>query len=150
MKKSLQITQTAVLTAMLILLQSVTKAGGQLITGSCVNVVLAVAVLFSGLWSGVAVAVISPFFAFALGVGPQLFPIVPAIAVGNVVYVLILHFLLSKKSLSLWKQGIYLLLAAAGKTGSCLYYDVFLAAADHCADWWRCCAADHTHSAQSI
>ena len=115
MKKSLQITQTAVLTAMLVLLQSVTKAGGQLITGSCVNAVLAIAVLFSGLWSGIGVAVVSPFFAFALGVGPQLLPIVPAIAVGNVVYVLILHFLFVKKNLPLWQQGLYLLLAAAGK-----------------------------------
>ena len=92
MKKTLWMTQTAVLTAMLVLLQSITKAGGQLVTGSCVNAVLAIAVLFSGLWSGVTVAVISPFLAFLLGIGPQLLPIVPAIAVGNVVYVLLLYF----------------------------------------------------------
>ena len=115
MKKTLWITQTAVLTAMLVLLQSITKAGGQFVTGSCVNAVLAVAVLFSGLWSGVMVAVISPFLAFFLGNGPQLIPIVPAIAVGNVVYVLILHFLCSKKNLPIWKQGIGLVCAATSK-----------------------------------
>ena len=96
MKKTLWITQTAVLTAMLVLLQATTKAGGQLVTGSCVNAVLAVAVLFAGLWSGVTVALTSPFFAFLLGIGPQLIPIVLAIAVGNVAYVLLLHFLYRK------------------------------------------------------
>lgn len=112
MKKTLWITQTAVLTALLVLLQSITKAGGQLLTGSCVNAVLAIAVLFAGVWSGVTVAVISPFFAFLLGIGPQLLPIVPAIAVGNLVYVLLLHFLYGKQ---LWRQGSSLLLAATGK-----------------------------------
>ncbi len=115
MKRTLQIVRTAVLTAMLVLLQSVTKAGGQLVTGSCVNAVLAIAVLFSGLWSGVAVAVISPFFAFALGIGPQIIPVVPAIAVGNVIYVLILYFLCSRKSVPIWRQGLGLLCAAACK-----------------------------------
>lgn len=103
MKKTLWITQTAALTALLVLLQTVTKAGGQFVTGSCVNAVLAVAVLFSGLWSGVTVALISPFFAFLLGIGPQLLPIVPAIAAGNLVYVLVLHALSGKQ---LWRQGI--------------------------------------------
>ena len=115
MKKTLWITRTAVLMAMLVLLQSVTKAGGQFVTGSCVNAVLAVAVLFSGLWSGVAVAVISPFLAFFLGIGPQLIAVVPAIAAGNVIYVLILHFLCSKRNLPIWRQGIGLLCAAACK-----------------------------------
>ena len=115
MKKSLQITQTAALIALLVLLQSVTKAGGQLITGSCVNAVLAVSVLFAGLWSGIAVAVISPFFAFVLGIGPQIVPVVPAIVVGNVIYVLVLHFLCLKRRLPIWRQGIGLLCAAACK-----------------------------------
>ena len=78
MKKTLLITQTAVLTAMLVLLQSVTKAGGQFVTGSCVNAVLAV-------------------------------------AAGNVVYVLILHVLLGKKSLPIWRQGLGLVCGAVCK-----------------------------------
>lgn len=112
MKKTLWITQTAVLTALLVLLQTLTKAGGQLVTGSCVNAVLAIAVLFSGLWSGVTVALASPFFAFMLGIGPQLLYIVPAIAAGNVVYVLALHFLSGKQ---FWRHGIGWVCAAACK-----------------------------------
>lgn len=115
MKKTLQITYTAVLTGMLVLLQSATKAGGQFVTGSCVNAVLAIGALFTGVWTGVAVAVISPFFAFMLGIGPQIIAIVPAIAVGNVIYVLVLHFLCSQKNIPFWRQGIGLLCSAACK-----------------------------------
>lgn len=86
-KKILWITQTAVMLALLVVLQWLTKPFGQFVTGSCVNAVLAVAVLMGGFWSGAAVALISPFVAFLFGIGPQLLPIVPAIAVGNLVFV---------------------------------------------------------------
>ena len=96
-KKILWITRTAVLLALLIALQWATAGtqvfAGQYITGSCVNAVLAVAILYAGLWSGVSVAVLSPFFAKLLGIGPQLIQIIPAIAAGNLIYVLMLHFL---------------------------------------------------------
>ena len=115
MKRTVQITETAVLMALLVLLQSVTKAGGQLVTGSCVNAILAIAALFSGLWVAVTVAILSPFFAFLLGVGPQLIAIVPAIAVGNVVYVLILYFLCVKWKVSLRRQATGVGFAALGK-----------------------------------
>jgi hypothetical protein len=91
MKKTLWMTETAVLLALLIVLQWATKPLGQIVTGSCVNAVLAVAVLLGGLWCGLTVAFFSPFCAFALGIGPQLFAIIPAIALGNGVYVLALH-----------------------------------------------------------
>ena len=82
-QKTLWITQTAALLALLIILQLATRSAGQLVTGSCVNAVLALAALIAGLSSSLTVAVLSPFLAFALGVGPKLLPIVPAIAVGN-------------------------------------------------------------------
>lgn len=84
------IVRTAVLLAVLLALQAGTKAAGQLVTGSCVNAVLALAAWTVGPWGALAVAVVSPFAAFLLGVGPQLIAIVPAIAVGNAVYVLVL------------------------------------------------------------
>lgn len=95
-KKILWITETAVLVALLIVLQTVTKPAGQIVTGSCVNAVLAVAALCSGLGSGLTVALLSPVFAFLLGIGPQVFALTPAIAVGNAVYVLLL-----------WKFGTF-------------------------------------------
>ena len=61
MKKTIWIAQTAVCLALLLAVQFVTKSLGQFVTGSCVNLVLAMAALSGGLWSGVAVAVLSPF-----------------------------------------------------------------------------------------
>ena len=92
-RRARRLTETAVMTALLIVLQAVTKPAGQYITGTCVNAVLAVSVLAAGLWSGIAVALLSPLFAFLLGIGPQLPPIVPSIAVGNLVFVLLLGLL---------------------------------------------------------
>lgn len=87
-----KITETAVLLALLIVLQAVTKPMGQLVTGSCVNAVLAVAALVAGLWSGVAIALISPVLAFLLGIAPNVV-VVPAIMIGNAVFVVLLSVL---------------------------------------------------------
>ena len=95
-KKTLRITKTALLLALLIVLQAVTRSFSQIITGSCVNAVLALAVLTAGFPSGIIIAAISPFVAFLLGIGPQLFPIVPAIAVGNIVFAVVLWVLTHK------------------------------------------------------
>ena len=113
-KKTLWITQTAIMLALLIVLQWLTKPLGQIVTGSCVNAVLAVAVLLGGLWCGVTVAVVSPVCAFLLGIGPQLIAIIPAIALGNAVYVLALHFVYKE---SLASRIGALLNASLGKFG---------------------------------
>lgn len=114
-RRALYITETAVMTALLIVLQAVTKPAGQYVIGTCVNGVLAVSVLAVGLWSGVTVAALSPFFAFLLGIGPQLPQIVPAIAAGNLVFVLLLGLLAGGGEVPLWRRGIAWLAAAAGK-----------------------------------
>lgn len=95
--KVLRITETAVMTALLVVLQTATRPAGQFVTGSCVNAVLALTALLAGLWSGAAVALLSPFFAFLLGIGPQLLPIVPAIAAGNLVFVVLLWALTRRR-----------------------------------------------------
>ena len=55
-KKVRWITETAVMLALLVSLQALTKGFGQFVTGSCVNAVLAVTVLTAGLGSGIVVA----------------------------------------------------------------------------------------------
>ena len=100
MKKQVRwITQTAVMLALLVALQAITKPLGQLVTGSFVNAVLAVTVLVAGCASGITVAVISPVLAFLLGIAPQILT-VPAIMVGNAIYVLLLHLLSSRRLLA--------------------------------------------------
>lgn len=96
MKKTIWIAQTAVCLALLLAVQFVTKSLGQFVTGSCVNLVLAIAALIGGVWSGVTVAVISPFCAFLLGIGPAFFPMVPCVALGNAVYAVLFGLLVGK------------------------------------------------------
>ena len=115
MKKNIRfITETAVMLALLITLQAVTKPMGQLVTGACVNGALAVTVLVAGLYSGITVAVVSPVLAYALGIAPQILT-VPAIMVGNTVYVLLLYFVAGKDSKRVVRQFLAWLVAAAAK-----------------------------------
>ena len=113
--KILWITRTAVMVALLITLQWATSSLGQFVTGSCVNAVLVVATLTAGIWSGVAVALLSPFCAFLLGIGPKLIQIVPAIALGNVVLVLLVALLLGGKALPWWRKVLGVVASAIAK-----------------------------------
>ena len=113
-KKILWITETAVMLAALVALQYVTKPLGQLVTGSCVNLVLAVTVLLAGASGGVTVALISPVMAYLLGIAPQILT-VPAIMVGNTVFVLLLHALVSRSEGKISVQVTGWILAAVAK-----------------------------------
>lgn len=113
-KKIRWITETAILLALLVTLQALTKGFGQFVTGSCVNAVLGVAVLVGDLASGVTVALVSPVLAFLLGIATQILT-VPAIMAGNTVYVLLLHFLADRTGKNLVKQAIAWIASAAAK-----------------------------------
>ena len=116
MKKTVWIVRTAVCLALLQVLQLATKSLGQFVTGSCVNLVLAMAALIGGGWSGVIVAAVSPFCAYALGIGPAFLPLVPCVALGNAVYAVLFALLVGKfltgKRLAAWGGMV---LAAAAK-----------------------------------
>ena len=115
MKKKIRwITETAIMLALLVTLQALTKPLGQLVTGSCVNTILAVSALVGGLGCGLTVAVISPILAFLLGIAPQILT-VPAIMAGNAVFVLLLSLLADKNGKNLVKQGIAWVVSAAAK-----------------------------------
>ena len=113
-KKIRWITETAVMLALLVALQALTKPMGQFVTGSFVNAVLAVTVLVSGLSGGLTVALISPVLAYLLGIAPQILT-VPAIMVGNSVYVTLLYFIAGQDSKKLLRQIIAWLAAAFAK-----------------------------------
>ena len=91
-KTLLWITRTGILIALLVALQWVlgsATSNNQFVVGSAVNLVLIIAAVVSGLYSGAAVAVISPFTAYFFGIGTSFFVIVPFIALGNLVLVLL-------------------------------------------------------------
>lgn len=85
-KKLLWITETAIMLALLVTLQWATKPLGQIVTGSCVNAVLAVSALLVGLPGGLTVALLSPVFAFLFGIAPNPI-IIPVIMAGNCCFV---------------------------------------------------------------
>lgn len=114
-RKLLWITRTAAMLAALIVLQALTKPLGQLVTGSCVNAILAITALTAGMSSGAAVALLSPVFAWLLKIAPQ--PVtVPVIMVGNLCYVAILACVNTGKGCSRGKALALWLGSAAAKT----------------------------------
>ena len=113
-KKIRWITQTAVMLALLVALQALSKPLGQLVTGSFVNAVLTVTVLLAGLSSGITVALVSPVLAYFLGIAPQILT-VPAIMAGNTVFVILLYFLAGKDSKKIARQIVAWVCAAAAK-----------------------------------
>ncbi len=113
-KKIRWITETAVMLALLVALQALTKGFGQLVTGSFVNGVLAVTVLVAGLSNGITVALISPVLAYLLGIAPQILT-VPAIMVGNGIYVMALYFICGRDSKRILRQVAGWAIAAAAK-----------------------------------
>lgn len=117
-KKIRWITETAALLALLICLQWVgsmipDQTVKQLVTGSCVNAVLAVAALYAGMSSGITIALISPVCAFLLGIAPNLITVVP-IMVGNTCFVILLRLIAGKP---FWRQPVAVVTAAGVKFG---------------------------------
>ena len=95
-RRTFWITRTALLTALLIVLQAATMPlGNSLVTGSIGNMLLVVSVMTCGLSSGLCVAAISPVIAKLFGIGP-LWSLIPFIAAGNVVLVVLWHVIGSR------------------------------------------------------
>lgn len=112
-KKTLWVCRTAVMIAVLVALQFATKAMGQFVTGSCVNMVLVVATLCGGFWCGFATALVSPFLAYLLGIGPALIQLVPAIALGNISLVAIYALIYKKVADKVWLRDVLAVVLAA-------------------------------------
>lgn len=112
-KRILWITQTAVFVALLVVMQAATAPMGNImITGTIVNLLLIVSIMTCGLSSGLSVAVISPLMAKLIGIGP-LWSLIPFIAAGNIVLVLLWHFIGGKKMIHRMVPYITALITAA-------------------------------------
>ena len=115
-KKLLWITETAVMLALLVTLQSVTKPLGQLVTGSCVNAILALSALLAGTASGITIALFSPLFAFLLGIAPNFVTVLP-IMIGNLCFVVLLRMIAGANHVPFWRQSAALVTASVVKFG---------------------------------
>ena len=110
------ITRGAAAIALIVVVQVVTAGlGQQLLTGSLVNLILALSALLFGWSVAAAAAVASPFLAYLLGINAQIL-VVPAIAVGNLIYVLVIALLvklLKGKKLPVLVQDLIAVIIAA-------------------------------------
>ncbi len=85
-----QMTTTALLLALCIVFQSM-KGLSVYLTGSAVNCILVIAVLYCGLFSGTCIAVVAPIVAYFIGATPiiNMIPLMmPVIMLGNELIVL--------------------------------------------------------------
>ena len=116
--KVVWVTRTGVLVALLVALQTTAallSGRNQLITGSIVNMVLIVSVVSSGLPTGLSVAALSPIMATLLGIGPA-WVLVPFIIAGNIILVLLWHFIgNTKKGNKYVVQIVALIFASCAK-----------------------------------
>ena len=125
-KKALWITRTAVLVAMLVILQmasSLISGGNQFVTGSVVNMALIVAVMIGGLPTGLSVAVVSPVMAKLLCIGP-FWSIIPFIIAGNMMLTIVWHIIGNKKTGNKYIAQVIALLAAAVFKFLVLYFGI--------------------------
>lgn len=97
-KSIIRITRTAVMIALLVVVQYLTASFGQYVTGSLVNLILSVSALVIGPVEGVIVAFVSPFFAKLFGIGPAFIQLVPFVALANAVLVIMLYYVVGKSN----------------------------------------------------
>lgn len=122
MKRNIRtVTYTAMLLALLICLQwlgaqIVEPTLKQLITGSFVNCVLAVAALTVGLPGAIAIALASPVMAFLLQIAPNFIAVAP-IMVGNACFVVLIRLVAGEKTQWHWRKPVAVAVAAVAKFG---------------------------------
>ncbi|MCL2628563.1 MAG: hypothetical protein FWD44_07720 [Oscillospiraceae bacterium] len=134
-EKVLWITRTAVFIAATVALQALTVStipppATQFVTGAIVNMMLILAVMTCKLPSGLTVAAVTPIMPTLLGFGP-LWPIVPFIAVSNMVLVTAWHFIGNIKLPSRYISYIIALIVAAVAKFCVLYFGVVQIAIPH-------------------
>jgi hypothetical protein len=116
-KHVLWITQSALLIAVLVAWQAVSRAiPGTLVTGMGVNFILIIATVVCSLKTGICVAAISPIMAQLFGIAPPFPILVPILALGNIVLVLAWYFL-AKREPAAVTRIIAIVIGAAAKFG---------------------------------
>ena len=118
------ITETAVCIAVLIVVQLSTRGMTQLVTGSLVNAVLIVTALTAGLAGGICTAVISPFLAFLLGIGPKFLTIVPVVAAGNLIIVLTVYAIINQFNMNYYIKWLLAVILGAVLKFAALYFGI--------------------------
>ena len=87
-KETVNIAYGAIFIALLIIFQYITSFfSNQLLTGICVNSILALSAFKTDLKTMFGIAVISPILAFLLGIGPKIPLFIPFLIISNCIFV---------------------------------------------------------------
>ena len=87
-KETVNIAYGAIFTALLIIFQYITSFfSNQLLTGICVNSILALSAFKTDLKTMFGISVISPTLAFLLGIGPKIPLFIPFLIISNCIFV---------------------------------------------------------------
>lgn len=87
-KETVNITYGAIFIALLVIFQYITSFfSNQLLTGVCVNAILALSAFKTNLKTMFGIAVISPALAFLLGIGPKIPLFIPFLIISNCIFV---------------------------------------------------------------
>lgn len=89
----------------------------QLVTGSLVNCVLFVFTATTGIWSGVAIGILSSVLATLIGIGPAVPAVTPVIACGNAVLAVMFGLLHGKD----WQFGRWAFAAIIAAIVKCAF-----------------------------
>lgn len=89
----------------------------QLVTGSLVNCVLFVFTATTGIWSGVAIGILSSVLATLIGIGPAVPAVTPVIACGNAVLAVMFGLLHGKD----WQSGRWAFAAVIAAIVKCAF-----------------------------
>ncbi len=96
--KTKKLVRTALLLALALMFQIVFRQFAQPLVGPLVNMTLILATLMVGVDSGVFIGVLTPVVAFLMGI-VSVAPLVPIIAIGNILLVVIICFFNQKTSI---------------------------------------------------
>jgi len=125
-KRALWIAQTGVFLALLLVAQIATRPfGNSILTGSLVNMLLILTVMLLGLSSAVTLGVISPFFSVVMG-GAAIWPFIPVIIAGNIVIVVLWHFIALRHGERSRPRDIIALVCGAAAKFGVLYVGIVL------------------------
>ena len=123
--RAIWVAQTGIFLALLLIGQAVTRMfGNQFVTGSVNNMLFILTVMLCGVSAAAVLAVISPILATILGIGPQLWPLVPVIIAGNLVLVILWHMIALKRSERSRVFDILALVVAAAAKFLVLYFAI--------------------------
>ncbi len=113
MKSTNELVKVSLMLAIALVFQIFFRQFGQMVVGVLINLALLMTVMTTSKVGASMVGVMTPLVAFMLGI-MKFIQLVPLIAIGNVVYIIVFGIIYSKKN-KIWTNGIGVIVAGIAK-----------------------------------